>query len=624
VGSKLYLHAEPHHEMRNPAWPLDAQELDDLRRLLHQDRAAAVDTLLYYQAFRAGQITFANLYACWEKIVEPTEQEAEIMLELGFRHGHDWKTWIISTPQKKTWTIGTSWKRPYKIKEHLRGEWLHGIVQEKTGYGETDWIVFDLDRHSGVIPTVLFLQRLRELRQLLDQKGFKALLQVNPKNGSLHLWIPVRSLPYRGARSIIASWRRKLPWLEGVEIFPDNLHQVILPLRPDKVLVCDRLVPKVKRIGYRWNKLTKKKRRYTVPAYSCAYVWKWLQNPQTAPWETWEKVAADACANQPDVTEALVTNVPEAPKGKRKARKRKRRTGTGMGSLGPFKGHWLQTLVATYVNGVRPPDNTIGIIEQGVIRYCMVGKGLSAGETRAVVKGLRLRLPDKSFSDRLLYDEAELDRVNEYLLKSPLAYLPDPARSRAIWQKVDAYCARIGFDIRNPETWSLPKAGQPRLDLARSATVLALAATVALHMRCSLESARCLLERVAHHVLHKNELAYSLMRKFLEEHGIPGTNTRAGKVFKLLRQSGFMILRHKYYHDPVAGYRHGNFFVLSPLVTRDEEEKKEEEDVSTISLPPSFFCHDDDDLELLDVRCLCCEIRFGKRIGQLLDKKRAA
>ena len=127
-----------------------------------------------------------------------------------------------------------------------------------------------------------------------------------------------------------------------------------------------------------------------------------------------------------------------------------------MGSLGPFKGRWLKTLVDTYVNGVRPPDNTIGIIEQGVIRYCMVGKGLTAEETRTVIKNLRQRLPDKSFSDRLLYDEAELDRANEYLLKDPLAYLPDPERSRAIWQKVDAYCAKIGFDIRNPDTWKLP------------------------------------------------------------------------------------------------------------------------------------------------------------------------
>jgi len=608
--------------MRNQAWPLTDQELDDLRGLLHQDKTAGIESDLHFRAHRAGQITVANLYASWEKIIEPTEQEAEIMLELGFRHGHDWKTWLVSTPEKKTYTIGTSWKRPFKIKEHLRGEWFHGIVQHKTGHGETDWIVIDLDRHSGVIPTVLFVQRLRELRQLLDEEGRAAMLQVNPKNGSLHLWIPARSITYGEARQIIAFWRRKLPWLEGVEVFPDNLHQVILPLRPDKILVCDRIVPKVKRVGYRYNKLKKKKRRYTRSAYSCGYVWKWLQSPQTAPWEMWETVAADACANQPDV-EALDTDVAEEPKEKRNARKPKKLTKTGMGSLGPFKGRWLQTLVDTYVNGVRPPDNTIGIIEQGVIRYCMVGKGLTADETRAVVKSPRQRLPDKSFSDRLLYDEAELDRANEYLLKDPLAYLPDPERSHAIWQKVDAYCAKIGFDIRHPDTWKLPKASQPRLELAKSATVLALAAMIALHMRCSTETAKCLLERIAHHVLHKNELAYSLMCKFLEEHGIPGTNTRASKVFALLRESGFLILRHKYYHDPVTGYRHGNFFVLSPLVTKDEEEEKAEE-VSTISLPPSFRCQEDDDLELLFVRCQACDDRFGQRIGQLFQQKRAA
>ncbi len=606
--------------MRKQAWPLSEDQFLELGALLQKNKNAAICTDLYAQAVAAGQVTVANLYASWEKIVEPTEQEAEIMLELGFRHGHDFKTWLVSTPEKKTYTIGTSWKRPFKIMEHLRGEWFHGVVQQKTGYGETDWIVIDLDRHSGVIHTVLFIQRLRELRQLLDEEGRAAMLQVNPKNGSLHLWIPVRSMTYGEARSIIASWRRKLRWLEGVEIFPDNLHQVLLPLRPDKVLVCDRIVPKVKRHGYKWNKVTKKKRRKTVSAYSCAYVWKWLQNPQTAPWETWEKVAADACANQPDVTEALEVEPAEEPKETRKYRKLKKLTKTGMGSIGPLKGRWLKTLVDTYVNGVRPPDNTIGIIEQGVIRYCMVGKGLTAEETRAVIKSLRQRLPDKSFSDRLLYDEAELDRANEYLLKNPLAYLPDPERSRAIWQKVDAYCVKIGFDIRKPDTWSLPR---PRLELAKSATVLALAATVALHMRCSLETARCLLERVAHHVLHKNELAYSLMCKFLEEHGIPGTNTRASKVFALLRESGFLILRHKYYHDPATGYRHGNFFVLSPLVTKDQGEEGQGE-VSTISLPPSFRCQDDDDLELLSVRCQLCDLRFGRRIGQLFEQKLAA
>jgi hypothetical protein len=84
------------------------------------------------------------------------------------------------------------------------------------------------------------------------------------------------------------------------------------------------------------------------------------------------------------------------------------------------------------------------------------------------------------------------------------------------------------------------------------------------------------------------------------------------------------VLATKYYHDPVTGYRHGNFYVLSPLVTRDQGEKKEEAEVSTISLPPSFFCHDEDDLELLAVRCQRCEIRFGRRLAQLFEQKRAA
>ena len=146
VGKKIYLHVEPHHAMRHQAWPLGEKQLHELGALLNHDQDAAIHSDLYAHALKAGQVTVANLYGSWEKIVEPTEKEAEIMLELGFRHGHDWKTWIISTLEKKTWTIGTSWKRPFKIMEHLRGEWLHGIVQSKTGYGETDWLLIDLDR----------------------------------------------------------------------------------------------------------------------------------------------------------------------------------------------------------------------------------------------------------------------------------------------------------------------------------------------------------------------------------------------------------------------------------------------------------------------------------------------
>jgi hypothetical protein len=57
-------------------------------------------------------------------------------------------------------------------------------------------------------------------------------------------------------------------------------------------------------------------------------------------------------------------------------------------------------------------------------------------------------------------------------------------------------------------------------------------------------------------------------------------------------------------------------------VTKDKGKKEEE--VSTISLPPSFFCHDDEDLELLSVRCQWCDLRFGKRLARLFEGKLAA
>ncbi len=294
VDKKIYLHAEPHHEMRNQAWPLDDREVDDLHRLLHQDKTAAIESDLYFRAQRAGQITVANLHVLpGRRWPEPTEQEAETMLELGSRHGHDWKTWIIATPGEED-LDNRDFNETTPFQDQgtpCSGEWFHGVVQQKTGHGETDWIVIDLDRHSGVIPTVLFIQRLRELRRLLDKGGACCGCSRSTRKTARCICASCDPLDILRAwpGTSFASWRRKLPWLEAVEIFPDNLHQVILPLRPDKVLVCGRLnlVPKVKRIGYRWNKLTKKKRRYTrfrpTPA---VYVWKWLQNPQTAlPWE---------------------------------------------------------------------------------------------------------------------------------------------------------------------------------------------------------------------------------------------------------------------------------------------------------------------------------------------------
>src|SRR5438105_443182 len=87
VGKKPFLHAQPHHTMRHQSWPLTEDQFHELGALLQQDKTAAIQSDLYDQALRAGQVTVANLYGSWEKIIEPTENEAEFMLELSFRHG---------------------------------------------------------------------------------------------------------------------------------------------------------------------------------------------------------------------------------------------------------------------------------------------------------------------------------------------------------------------------------------------------------------------------------------------------------------------------------------------------------------------------------------------------------
>src|SRR5207248_5186633 len=69
VGKQPFLHSEPHHNMRQQAWPLSEDQFLELGALLQKNKNAAICTDLYAQAVAAGQVIVANLYASWEKIV---------------------------------------------------------------------------------------------------------------------------------------------------------------------------------------------------------------------------------------------------------------------------------------------------------------------------------------------------------------------------------------------------------------------------------------------------------------------------------------------------------------------------------------------------------------------------
>src|SRR4051812_15901990 len=109
----------------------------------------------------------------------------------------------------------------------------------------TRMLVIDLDRHNDVdlarfVERVLtglgFLQR--EYAWLAPHVG-----AINPLNGSCHmvLYFP-RAVPVADARALAAELRRACPAIGGAEIYPDNLSQVICPLRLDKHVVVDRVL----------------------------------------------------------------------------------------------------------------------------------------------------------------------------------------------------------------------------------------------------------------------------------------------------------------------------------------------------------------------------------------------
>jgi hypothetical protein len=115
------------------------------------------------------------------------------------------------------------------------------------------------------------------------------------------------------------------------------------------------------------------------------------------------------------------------------------------------------------------------------------------------------------------------------------------------------------------------------------------------------------------------------MHTFLRDAGLPGTDTRASRIFKLLLQTCFLFKERNYYHDPSCGYAHGNFYVLHPEVQEEGTGGGgKEEEVSTISLPGHFGAPQGVEVLVLELRVLECHRRFAQRLRQLSEQKWAA
>lgn len=562
--------------------PFTAGEIKGIKRTIEVNR---LDFITEMRLENTGHILTANLYRIdqAQHITDWTEREARVVVEHLFR---PWSSdpFIVEYQKdghKAVATVGKS-VRPEWItqkdlwRDHLIGKRPMGPCNQ----GEaSNWFAFDLDRHRGTVHTKTLIEQSRELHTLLSEMGVKFLVQVNPKNGSHHYWCQV---PDGNWHQIVRLARERMPWLD--EVYPDNKTEMILPLRPDKILLLDDHCPKTSLWTIRW--VRRKKRRVTHHVYSNVYFLDWFNDGSNPSWDLVEATLQGACRQLPDLdVDQEVATKEKLPR---------RSSGQGRGNLGPVKGRYLKLLVDYYVNGVVPPDNTIGTIEAMIIRHARVGKGMDAEETQELLERLRARLKDKSFSDRLSDCPEELDRTNAFLLRNPLAYQPDPEASKDIWLKVEAHCRKIAFDLANPDTWHV---AQPRLKDVRLDEQHVVDVSVILS--ADHDQARRFMVKLLNFIEKRSECAYKIIAGLLESVGLAGTNRRIAALLKYLLMSEVLVKVRDYLVSD-EGWRHGNFYILGEQVRICSDQGGEEEVPTPISLK-LFTPEEGDDEQALDL-----------------------
>jgi hypothetical protein len=128
-----------------------------------------------------------------------------------------------------------------------------------------------------------------------------------------------------------------------------------------------------------------------------------------------------------------------------------------MGEIQPLKGRHLRFLTGVVLGTEAMPDDTLGCWVAPALRHLMLVDGCSADDALTIMESYLHRIPDVRFSDRLnAGDVAEVMRTARYLARKIAEgnlYQDRPEESSAIFEKVGAYCRRLGFVFADPATW---------------------------------------------------------------------------------------------------------------------------------------------------------------------------
>ncbi|CAN5534638.1 hypothetical protein BH11PLA2_BH11PLA2_16090 [soil metagenome] len=552
AGEYHYLTEYPRHYSRSFQL-LPPETILELREALRNGAAPNDEQIrLLRRASRAGQVIKLNLYRDIQSFDDkpPTIKEAAAYFQAHFQDG-SMRSWITEyynrkSGKKAVWTVGDSihandrrylnfdlWKNHYKARN--RDQYKPQGVRHSDKCPYTRWVAIDVDNHADEPSEsqAEWLARYEALHALLVAEKQPYLAQVNPRNGSFQLWMPVKKWPLNrvnafGSRVVVAC-----PWVR--EIYPTKSKWgIICPFRADKInLVGQGELPKVKCRTKTW-------------CYDLVAAWRWHRKPVNIDPGTVRKVLAESFAKGTRTATKAMTKAVESGKkiSHRKNKRLKSPAPTVRGKFGPLRGRWLELLSDTYLDGVEPPMGSVVSFLTPQLRLFHDGEVVMA---RSFLRDVVTFLVRKkwTFSDRVENDPNDLLRSLDGICRDRHLGTDKPLTDV---DKTRERLNALGFDGSFASLLQAltKRRGSGRLngviDREIQENELYTGVLVSLDeiAKADLQDARLLLRRVLNHVAQRHELSYSLLKKFGVALNIRLSNDKLQKVFALLLKTGLI------------------------------------------------------------------------------------
>lgn len=482
--------------------------------------------------------------------------------------------------ERKTEYAASGWHDAYfqrfpgswAVSQHLSGKKMLGVCAgEKTRVA-----FFDLDNHGQEHDPDWHLERVMTLATDLASRYPKMKLsaEVNPKNASTKLQITfprafrVETEIRPWLEEYINDLHARFPRLryDRLELFPLNLPQVLVPLRPDKIAVTDGFLEKIPHYC-----LDLSKRRVPIEIYSVEDFVQYLNNESRH-------------LNLPILRSQVIQSLDWDRVQVRTVVQRTKQPGTE-GEL-RFKDKFLSH-ITDFVEGNIAPD-TIGKYVTPIERYLMVAEGLGSAETHRLIEKVVNRHPDVAYSDRLSRRPREFWR-SDALTRKAIAkgdgYQADPDQSTAKLRAVKKRWDARGIDVvayldTGNQMHIRPENATPRMKVKWDGHSARLAAELAALAHCALEKSREILETVAGHVRNGGEMAIEYLRGMLLRLGLKCRHhNKAADIRQWLERTGMIIKVRNYWFMDGKGM--GTYYGLGLIV----QEQAEEADTPASILP---------------------------------------